>query len=45
MKYYRGIVQHLRRWEKPVPQLPGGARAKEGDNAATEPLEAPVAGT
>ena len=47
MKYYRGIVQHLRRWEKPVPQLPAGARAKEGDNAAsaTQPLEPPVAGT
>lgn len=22
MKFYRGIVQHLKRWEKPVPQLP-----------------------
>ena len=46
MKYYRGIVQHLRRWEKPVPQLPGSVRASESDKAApaTEPLEAPVAG-
>lgn len=31
MKYYRGVVQHLRRWEKPVPQLPGSARAEEGE--------------
>ena len=44
MKYYRGIVQHLRRWEKPVPQLPGSARVSEDDKAApaTEPPEAPV---
>ena len=33
MKYYRGIVQHLRRWEKPVPQLPGAA-ASAGDRRA-----------
>lgn len=33
MKYYRGIVQHLRRWEKPVPQLPGTARREDGEQA------------
>ena len=42
MKYYRGIVQHLRRWEKPAPQLPGSVRVSEDDKAApaAEPLEA-----
>ena len=22
VEYYRGVLQHLKRWEKPVPQIP-----------------------
>ena len=29
MKYYRGIVQYLKRWEKPPPQLPDASREVE----------------
>ena len=37
LKYYRGVVQHLKRWEKPVPQLaeaPGDADGPVPSSAA-----------
>ena len=50
MKYYRGVVQHLKRWERAAPQLPGPAgelptpaRSSSGtDSSSSAPVVGPV---